>query len=33
MASRELMIESLKAHAEGHIKKHRANVLNLLENQ
>jgi len=32
MASRELMIESLKAHAEGHIKKHRANVLNLLEN-
>jgi len=32
MANRELMVEALKSHAKGHIDKHRANVLNLMEN-
>jgi len=31
MASRELITEALKKHAEGHIQKHRANVLVLME--
>lgn len=32
MASRELITEALIQHAKGHIAKHRANVINLMEN-
>ena len=29
---REAMVEAVKAHAKGHIEKHRMNVINILEN-